>query len=115
MVQTRRALLGAWKGGICGTVWSLPHLAKFIEDVRDLGLVGLVVHEDDDAFPGKDHVTESGPVAAMHRNPWGNIEVVGETRILNGIDIVGDIAEVRVDEEDCNDVVRMFLDPRGHC
>ncbi len=51
-LQVRRPLLRAGETVVGGAERRLPHLAEFVQDVWDLGLVGVVVHKDDGAFLG---------------------------------------------------------------
>lgn len=60
-VDTWWPLLCAWEAPVRGRKGSFPHLRKFVEDVRNFGLVGVIVHEYDDAFAGQDHRAEGRP------------------------------------------------------
>lgn len=53
--EIRRSLLRARETPVRGAEGGLPHLAELVQDVRHLGLIGVVVHEDDNALLGDDH------------------------------------------------------------
>ena len=60
-LQAWWSLLRARETPICRRKRRFPHLRELVEDVGDGSLVGVVVHEDDDALAGEDHCAEWWP------------------------------------------------------
>ena len=86
-------------------------MAELVHDVRNSGVVGLVVHEHDDPCASQDHFRKRGPVVQAHGNLGWIVDVVNETRILNRSGVVSNIDIVAVDDQDGDDVVRVCLYP----
>lgn len=97
-----------WREGCFG------HLAEFVEDIGDLSLVGLVVHEDDDALAGEDHFGEGRPIVEGHGYFGGVVYIFGEAGVDNRVCVVADADIVAVDEEDGDYVVGVVIHPLAH-
>ena len=95
-IDPRRPLLRAWETAICGRKGGFPHLGELVEDVGDFGLVGVVVHEDDDALASQDHGAEGGPGGDVHGDLRGDVGELGEARGFEGGGVVAYADEVGV-------------------
>ena len=65
-LQIRRPLLRAWEVGVGGTERRFPDLAELVQDVRNLRLVGVVVHEYHHALLLEYEFRKRGPIVDAH-------------------------------------------------
>ncbi len=113
LLQIRRSLLRARKTVIRRAKRRLPDLAELVQDVGHLGLVGVVVHEDDGAFLGQDQLRERGPVVEGHGDLGRGVGPFCEAGGFEGLGVVADTDEVGVADQDGDDVVGVGGDPAG--
>lgn len=74
--KRRRSLNRARKASVRWVKGCFPHLGEFIHDVWYRGLVGLVIHEEENSFAGKDEFRENRPIRDRHGNLRGDISVL---------------------------------------
>ena len=103
--QIRWPLLRARETGVGGAKWRFPDLAELVQDVGHLGLIGVVVHENDCALLREDELGQRRPVADGHGDFGRDVGPFGQARGLEGLGIVADAYEVGVADEDGDDVV----------
>ena len=106
-------LLRAGKIGVGGTEWGFPDLAEFIQDVGDLGLVGVVIHEYDCPLLREDELGQRGPVVNAHGDFGRGVSPFRQARGFEGLGVVAHANEIRVTDEDGDNVVRVCGDPLG--
>lgn len=97
--QTWRTLDGTGEIAISRGERRLPHLRKLIQNVRDLDLVGVVVHEYHRSLVRQDHLRESRPVVQTHGDLRRFVGVIDEARVLDGTRKVAGHDEVRIANE----------------
>ena len=110
-IESRRALDGAGEVRVLGRKGRLPHVRELFEDVRDAVLVGVVVHEHDDAVVVEDHLAEGGPLVFVLGDELGRVEVLGDPRVFDRGHEVFDEGEVGVADEHGDDFEGVFLQP----
>ena len=69
-IQIGWPLQGARKALVGGTERCLPYLAKLVQNVWHLSLIGVVVHEDDCSLSHENHVRQGGQ-EDMFIGIWG--------------------------------------------
>lgn len=110
-IESRWPLLGAWKGRVGWREWSLPHMGEFIENVWDCRLICVVVHEENDPLAREYHLTQSWPLIPILRNVGWFVEVVADTAVFDGWNIVLHVDEIRVANKPSDDVVWICFEP----
>lgn len=86
-------------------------MSKLIENVRHRSLVCVVVHEDDDPLFGQNERRQDRPIPQSHGNIRRLVKIRSKARVLNGVDVILNRAKVRIDEEQCDDIIRVVLHP----
>lgn len=113
LAQPRWPLLRTRESRICGTERRLPELRELIEDPWHFRLIGVVVHEDHDALLPEDHGGKHWPIRDTHWNLWRVVSKIGETRGLQGRNIVGHLPEITIANKESHNVKWMCADPIG--
>ena len=72
-VELGRALDGAGEIRVLGRKGRLPHVRELFQDVGHAVLVGVVVHEHDDAVVGQDHFAERRPLVFVLGDVFGRV------------------------------------------
>lgn len=88
-----------------------------VQNVGYLCLICVVIDKHDHTLSGEDHLTECRPLAAVLRHIGGFVEIRGQTRVLDGVDVIGhgnSICPAAVADQDSHNIVGMILDPICH-
>ena len=109
--NTRWTLLGARECTLGRGEGSLPHLGELVHQPWVGGLVGLVIHEEDHALVGDDHLGECGPVTQSHGALRGCVDIVHQAGCLDGGHEVAGVHVVVVAHQDSHHVEGVFLNP----
>lgn len=110
-VKSRRALDGAREVHILRREGCLPHVRELLHDVGHGVLVGVVVHEHNDAVVVEDHLSEGGPLVFVLGDEFRRVEVLGDSRVLDRGHEVFDEGEVGVADEHGDDFEGVLLQP----
>lgn len=110
-LQPRGPLDGTRERGIGGRERRLPHLGKFVHKPWSLGLVGLIVHEDDSSLAGEDHARQGRPIIPGHGDLGRRVDQIPQSRALDGFDEIIRRNVVCIADEDGDHVIRMRSDP----
>ena len=86
-------------------------MRELLHNVRHRVLVGVVVHEHDDAIVVEDHLAEGGPLVFVLGDEFGRVEVLGDSGVLDRGHEVFDEGEVGVADEHGDDFEGVFLQP----
>jgi hypothetical protein len=114
-VELGRPLDGAGESGVLGRKGRLPHVRELFQDVRHAVLVGVVVHEHDDAVVAEDHLAERRPLVLVLRDVHGRVEVLGHAGVFDRDAEFFDKGQVRVADEHCEDFEGVVLEPGDDC
>ena len=110
-IESRRALDGAGEVHVLRREGRFPHVRELLHDVGHGVLVGVVVHEHDDAVVVEDHLAEGGPLVFVLGDEFGRVEVLGDSGVLDRGHEVFDEGEVGVADEHGNDFEGVLLQP----
>lgn len=110
-IEARRALDGAGEVHVLRREGRFPHVRELLHDVGHGVLVGVVVHEHDDAVVVQDHLAERGPLVFVLGDELGRVEVLGDPRVFDRGHEVFDEGEVGVADEHGDDFEGVFLQP----
>lgn len=89
----------------------LPHVGELIEDIRDLGLIGIVVHKDNDTLLGEDELGEGWPVVQTHGDIWWLVKIWTQSAVLEGCSVVTYFHVVGVYDQEGDYIVGIRFDP----
>lgn len=110
-VKLRRPLDGAGESRVLRRERSFPDVCELFQDVGHGVLVGVVVHEHDDAVVVENHLAERGPLVFVLRDVLGCVEVLRDAGVFYGWDEVFHVGEVGVADEHRDDFEGVLLQP----
>lgn len=110
-VETRRAFDGAREVGVLRRERRFPHVRELFHDVGHGVLVGVVVHEHDDAIVVEDHLAESRPLIFVLRNVAGSVEVLRDAGVFDRDAEVFYDGEVGVADQHGDDLEGILAQP----
>jgi hypothetical protein len=98
LLESWRALDRAREIRILRRKGSLPHVRELFQDIRHGVLVGVVVHEHNDAVVAEDHLAEGGPLVFVLRDELRGVEILRDSGVFDRGHEVFDEGEVGVSD-----------------
>jgi hypothetical protein len=113
-IELGRPFDSAGKSRVLRGESSLPDVSELFQYVGDGVLVGIVVHEHDDAIIVENHLTKRGPLVFVLGNVLGRIKVLQDARVLYSGDKILDVGKVGVADKHCDDFEGVLFQPVGY-
>ena len=109
--QVRGTLDDAGEVAVGGVEGRLPHLGELVEQPGERLLVGLVIHEHDDALAPHNHLLEGRPVIEGHGEIGRLVHIPQDAGLFDMRRVERWVRVVAVAQHDGDDVVRVIGHP----
>ena len=110
-VESWRAFDGAREVHILRREGCFPHVCELFHDVWHGVLVGVVVHEHDNAVVVENHLAERRPLIFVLRDELRGVEVLGDSGVFDRGHEVFHVGEIGVTDKHGNDLEGVLLQP----